>query len=102
MKDIDKVLEVLNSALAADAAAIHALMINRVPCNQALLDHPSVCVDSVSALGGVLHVVGALGLLNGVVEPLTGERVAMVWKEPESKDGRPTFIGFKKYERPSS
>ncbi len=90
---ITKVIESLNAALKADPAAIQALVDNGVPCNRALADHPTV---QVRETGPDTFMVGALGLINGVVEPLTGERVAVVI----SDDGDGKIIGFVRYVRP--
>lgn len=88
---IADVLAVLNSAFAADPAAIHALVANRVPCNSALADHPTVVVDS-APIGASNFNLGMLGLLNGVVEVMTGKRVAVQW------DGLPPVMrGFVEY-----
>jgi hypothetical protein len=86
MNQIETVLSVLNSAFAADPGAIQALCENRVPCNRLLAEHPSiqVCVDRYEAL------VGALGLLNGVLEALGVPLVASQW------DGQ-RMVGFCAY-----
>jgi hypothetical protein len=56
---IDDVVQFLNSLLKVDPQAISALFDRgRVPCNQALADHPTVQVNE----GGV----GPLGILNGI------------------------------------
>jgi len=58
----DRIIEVLNSALEADPAAVYALVESRVPCNEALADHPTI---QVLAEGGT-YGVGLLGILNGL------------------------------------
>jgi hypothetical protein len=59
------ICDLLNGMLAADPTATHALIINRVPCNRALVDHPSIIVDALSK-DGSRPVVGLLGVLNGL------------------------------------
>jgi hypothetical protein len=76
--DQEKVLAYLNSIFAADPAAIHALMANRVPCT---------------------YNAGTLGLLNGLLTSLGIEKVAMHFDDSEIKEGGfGKFTGFVKYE----
>lgn len=58
-----EVVDFLNSLLQVDANAIHNLVEERVPCNEAMADHPLVQV-----VGGVsgMASVGFLGILNGM------------------------------------
>jgi hypothetical protein len=91
---ISKVIDSLNAALKADPAAIQALVANRVPCNRALADHPTVQVGEPAP---DIFMVGALGLINGVVEPLTGDRVAVAL----SDDGDGRIVAFVKYVPPA-
>jgi hypothetical protein len=54
-----EVVRLLNDCLALDRDAVQLLIDNRVPCNGALLDHPTVqCGQS--------GTVGMLGILNGL------------------------------------
>ncbi len=94
---IQKAIDVMNEAFAADPAAIHALLINRVPCNQALTDHPTIQVDTTLFIAANLHSVGLLGILNGVLEPITGKRIASNWSDVKNADGRHQFLGFVEY-----
>lgn len=92
---MDAILDALNSAFAADPAAVHSLCANRVPCNQALADHPTVQVAVIQALEQhPAFCVGALGLINGVVEAATGQRVASSWSDDERQ---PKMLGFVSY-----
>jgi hypothetical protein len=59
---VDSALVLLNACMALDPKAMHALIESRVPCNDALADHPTVQVLSVD---GQPHV-GILGLINGL------------------------------------
>ena len=98
---IEAVVRVLNEAFAADAAAVHALLCNRVPCNKALADHSTVQVMETPT-AGKFPAVGTIGLLNGAMEVLTGERIASVW-EPDSvpvggEVPRNVFAGFRVYD----
>lgn len=56
------VVEFLNELLKVDRCAVAALLANRVPCNQAMADHPTV---QVAAQHGGYHV-GMFGILNGL------------------------------------
>lgn len=66
---MSSVSEVLTAAFARDPAAIHALIVNRVPCNQSLADDPHVVVDANRVLPGA-YTVGAMGLVNAVLPAL--------------------------------
>lgn len=99
---LDTVLRVLNEAFAADPAALHALICHRVPCNgQGLLNHPSIPVDTVPVPfkdGVEIYSVSMLGVLNGVLEGLIGQRVAAKWDTPDVGEApRPKFTGFCAY-----
>jgi hypothetical protein len=86
------VLALLNTAWEADQDAVHALVINRVPCNHALRDHPTIVVDSFDNKGERPNV-GLLGFLNGLLSP-DGTVVAMKWSDDADVDGRRTPLGF--------
>lgn len=100
-KSLDTILKVLNEAAAADSNAINKLINRRVECNAALAAHPTIQVQSMTFGGRAIVTksdlerteVGALGLLNGIIEPLTGERVAAQWDDDDK------LIGFIKYPR---
>lgn len=99
---MDSVINTLNEAFTADPLAMHSLTCNRVPCNEALADHPTVQVLSPPSMQGVSStaaVVGMLGVINGIVEPLTGNRVAMKWDE--DKHGAAQLQGFCLYMTPT-
>lgn len=59
---IDEVIELLNELIALDKPAIAAVLANRVPCNEALAEHPTV---QVSTQNDGYHV-GLLGIINGM------------------------------------
>lgn len=63
--DVDAVIALLNSALAADSTAVSALVEQRVPCNEALWDHWTIQV----AVKDGQPYVGLLGVLNGLFQP---------------------------------
>lgn len=85
---------VLNGAFRADPRAISALLCNRVPCNGALAAHPTVQVQLNPTLRDGSCTVGLLGVINGICETVTGQRVASKWKGKE-------LTGFCLYEPPS-
>lgn len=76
---LESVIQTLNEALKADPEATNALMTHAVPCNQALADHPTIQVIDDSTPGGHPEV-RALGLINGIVEPLCGKRLMAVYE----------------------
>lgn len=59
---VDQVIDYLNSLVEADKPAVGALFANRVPCNQAMADHPTAIVYSQN---GGWHI-GLMGIINGM------------------------------------
>lgn len=55
----DHFIRLLNKMVDADREAMEKLVETRVPCNQAMVDHPTVQVSN--------GAVGMLGILNGLV-----------------------------------
>jgi hypothetical protein len=68
MKDIqvslNDVIKILNEALESDREAITKLFTSRVECNEDLANHPTIQVGDYHGNGK--HMVGILGLLNGL------------------------------------
>lgn len=93
---LDVFLKVLNEAYVADPAAIHALVCNRVPCNLALADHPTIQVEANVVATGETYSVGMLGIVNGLCEVITGQRVAVMYSDPDDT-GRCKVLGFTQY-----
>lgn len=89
-------LAAMNQAYTADHAALHALVCNRVPCNQALADHPTILVDTNKVTPTETYAVGMLGVVNGVVEAMSGKRIAAVFTGADEQ-GRCRLIGFTAY-----
>ena len=58
----ERIVALLNEAFELDPAAISALYRYRVPCNEALADHPTIQVAK-TATG---YDVALIGLLNGL------------------------------------
>jgi len=93
MTDQEKVIAMLNEAYRRDPLAMHALMMNRVPCSDQLADDPCVVVDTPGiAYGEPVHLVGALGLINGVLNALGVGRVA-----GQFDDDSDFLQGFQRY-----
>lgn len=90
-------LRILNEAYAADPAAMHALIVNRVPCNQPLAYHPTVQVEANAVASGESFAVGMLGVINGICEAATGKRVAVMFSEPDAATKRSKIVGFTEY-----
>lgn len=59
---IDEVIKMLNQMVGLDAVATAVMLDNKVPCNQALAEHPSIQIGDQN--GG--HTVSILGILNGL------------------------------------
>lgn len=59
---VDEVIAYLNELIEIDKPAMAALVANRVPCNRAMADHPTV---QVAAQNDGFHV-GMLGIINGM------------------------------------
>lgn len=68
-----KIVDLLNEAVKLDKPAIAALIGFRVPCNDALAEHPTIQVGAQH--GGMM--VGWLGILNGI---------AGFWEDGDKKD----------------
>ncbi len=64
----ERIVASLNDMLEHDRNAIACLVANRIPCNVALADHPTVQVGSQH---GGFHV-GMLGVLNGITGSFDG------------------------------
>lgn len=88
MTQIEEVVYTLNEAYLADPRAIKRLIGRREQCNELLADHPTVQVGEID--GG--FDVSPLGLINAVVETLTGKRVAAKYNEEHK------LLGFMEYQ----
>lgn len=71
-------IKVLNDAFKLDPKAMQALVELRIPCNQALCDHPTIQVTNDGK-------VGLVGIINGILEELTKLRLGF-----EHVDGKLT------------
>ena len=91
-------IELLNAAFVADPGAILSLMINRVPCNESLAEDPFIIVEKTPVIENSWRV-GALGLINGILNANDLPIVAMKWSEP-NEDGVCTLLGFCEYNEP--
>lgn len=94
---LSKTAECLNSAFAADPNAIHALIVNRVPCNQSLVDHPQIYVDMLTVVDSSMAQATLLGVLNGVLVANGLPRVATKWTTEADEQGRRKLLGFCDY-----
>lgn len=91
---MSKTVEALQSAFIADQNAIHALIVNRVPCNQFLADDPFVVVDRPPVLAAGNWQVGAIGLVNAVLAANGLSLVAVKFSDEKDSDGRSKLVGF--------
>ena len=85
-------LEVLQAAFEADPNAMQSLMVNRVPCNQALVDDPYVICGKAGDNG---YQVGILGLLNGILVAIGQPKVAGVFSNPGPGEVTVRLVGFR-------
>jgi len=60
------VVDFLNRLLEVDRAAMNALFSVRVTCNTGMVGHPTVQVVSAGRIGPFTHLVGVMGILNGL------------------------------------
>ena len=61
-----QIVDLLNDAYKADPNAIDALLCASIPCNNNLVNHPSIQIRAKNN-NGDFPVIGILGLLNGIV-----------------------------------
>ena len=77
-------VEVLNRIHTADPTVLEALVNHRVPCNQAVVDDPTVQVGLGDCWGPVA-TVGLLGILNGIFGVREdGQGYIAAWRGSES------------------
>ncbi len=78
---MQEIVDVLNSACAADPDAMHELAETRVPCNENMLNHPSIPVVEDVTDNKPSYRVGLLGILAGISQPAEppGHRIAGVY-----------------------
>jgi hypothetical protein len=103
MEDIGKVIDVFNDLLEADPDVFVKLFNQRVECNEVFAKMPYVQVGAFKKGTNrfikdedseVEYKVGVLGLLNAVIEPLTGDIIAV---DCDLEEDKTTFIKIKKF-----
>ena len=95
-----EVLGMLNSAFNADPLAMHCLTSNRVPCNEALMNHPQAVVLHENAVSPSAGSISALGLLNGAMLALGLPLVAGQWKEVDDERHSRVLVGYCEQQMP--
>lgn len=86
----DIALRVLNEAFKTDPAAVACLIHNQVPCSPSLFQHPTIMVTvNANQREGLL---GAYGLLNGVIEAMTKRRISPAVEQVNGKNVLKGFI----------
>ncbi len=98
MQQIEEtILATMQTAFEADPGAMRALVVNRVPCSQALADHASIVVSPIPVEGPARFELGAVGLLVGIMSDMGCQRV-IAWKfekcDGEAPDQQMKFVGF--------
>lgn len=71
---------VLNQALKADLKAMTKIIEKKFPCNLALADHPTIQCGNTPEKDGE-YEIGPLGLINGLVEPVTRQRIMAIYHD---------------------
>lgn len=85
---ISQAVQVLNEAFECDPEAILGLIRTRIPCNDDLADHPTIQVALEPYLRSMhATTVGFLGVLNGILETMTGHKVAAVFDQQQQFRG---------------
>ena len=89
-------VSLLNEAYKADPAAVHALVVNRVPCNKALAEHPIIPVSFNTVLNSpeTTYHVGMLGIINGLLEKVAKGTICVEFAEDTTSEGFRRIIGF--------
>lgn len=64
-KDVDELIEFLDSLAKLDPVAMGTLVSTRAICNKELADHPTVQTGQAPGCGLGICEVGMLGILNG-------------------------------------
>lgn len=93
----DNAIKYLNNLYNLDKSAIHALCVNRVPCNSLIADHPHAVVDITPVPMMLAYPnLGMLGVINGLLTSVGATRVVMKWEvRPRvSPETRSVFLGF--------
>lgn len=90
----DVVVRVLNKAFAVDPAAMHAMLCNRIPCNQAMADDPTIVVMP-SVVGG--YTLGLMGIVNGMLGELAQPLASACYADEIDPDGSHWLLGFCRY-----
>ena len=94
-----KAVNCLNDAFHVDPGAMHALICNRVPCNETFAADPFIAVDAPPVLSGDGYFcVGMLGVIVGVMSAMGLPRIAVKWSDDMDDDGRKKLEGFCLYE----
>lgn len=92
-EQLQKVVDCLNDAWRRDPLAMRVMLIETIPCNATLADHPTIIVDKYDEG----YVVRMMGILNGILDALGIGRVAAMWSEEVDAEGRSAFLGFTNY-----
>ncbi len=72
-------VDVLNEAVQSDPETIQALALHRFPCNEKLANHPNIQVLNYKGK----DLVGMVGIIGGIVERQTGEKLAAVYEDDD-------------------
>lgn len=85
----------LNRLFKADPVATHALMVNRIPASENIINDPWLICNQNTVLPDNNCSIGILGIINGILwENYDPELVAMKFTPKEENASRMIFTGF--------
>lgn len=85
MDIVDRIIEVVNTAINADPSAMRALFENRVPCNTKLANHPEIQILEEKSN---MYTIGVMGLLSGIAGTCSykgSDKYSKIWAIYEVK-----------------
>ena len=74
---VDDAIQALNEALEVDRNAVESIILNRVPCNKAVVEHPVLMAGAKN--DGSDPKLGALGLINALFGYKQGGPICFVF-----------------------
>ncbi len=83
MKTMQDAVDLLNEMVLLDPFLINQLIKSRMPCNENIIEHPTIQVM-------VGDEVGLLGVLNGIFADESDDVIVASWKDTTAKE----LIGF--------
>lgn len=91
---IDRAVEVLNEALAADRTIVDQMFRSEWPCNEALAEHPTIQVGPTFWADGDHTVCRLLGIINGIFGVDAGNRGPISMQVNGADEDPPGVVEF--------